>query len=203
MNRRFGARRTGIIALRSVLFAAIVLAVAATSQAAPRGGFGGGGGHFGGAPRAFAGGGRHFGGGFRGGPVYGGGRYFGGARFRGGGRFYGGRGYYYGRPRSFFSLGIGIGYPYYYPPVYEYYPEPYPVYVPAPAVTERIEITNEAPPGYYYYDPYCDRRFSTLDRYLDHLQDYDHDPIIEVIDKDTGTRARTYEYVKGDWTVRD
>ena|SRR5438105_4287739 len=102
-------------------------------------------------------------------------------------------GYYYPRyhywPRSYFSLGIGVGSPYYY---YD-----------SPVVVHRVRhiVIEDVPPaGCYYYDPYCDERFSCLDDYVDHLSDVDHEPILEVIDGE-GSCVNTYGYAGGRWSL--
>ena len=84
--------------------------------------------------REYGGGGRAY---ARGGPAYiGGGRtyaghggryYEGGAPCYGGARYLGSYGYPYVRPRRVMSFGIGLSAPYYRPPAYRYYVEPYPV----------------------------------------------------------------------------
>jgi len=194
--------------------------------------YSGGGGHGNGGGRSYGGGGRAYsGGGGRvysgggGGRVYtggGGGRVYGGGGGRvladhggriygGGGRYYGGGHYYYGggpryrgsygyryvRPRTFVSFGIGLGLPYYCPPAYRYYPVPYPV-----VVESGIDVTNEPPPGCYYYDPYCDREFDNLDDYTDHIDGQDHPRTIEIVRRSSGDRLRTLEFVGGYWSVR-
>lgn len=97
-------------------------------------------------------------------------------------------GYHYW-PRSYFSLGIGFGAPYY------AYDEP--VYVHR---VRRVVIEELPPAGCYYYDSYCDERFSCLDDYVDHLSEVDHEPILEVIDGD-GACLNTYGYVHGRWSI--
>jgi hypothetical protein len=185
----------------------------------------GGGGTYGGGGYAYRGGGRTYGGGgdaYRGsGRTYGGGGYAyrgggrtyggGGYAYRGGDRYYGGSGSYrvvrryagpyyrYYRPRTYVSFGFGLGAPYYhYPPAYGYYVEPYPVEVGSP-----VDVTNEPPAGCYYYDRFCDRRFSDLDDYTDHLESQNHLKTIEIVQDDSGDALRTLELVDGYWRVRD
>ncbi len=67
----------------------------------------------------------------------------------------------------------------------------------------RIAITNQPPAGYYYYDPYCEREFSTLDLYLEHLQGYDHAWLVEAVEIETGRPVHAYEYLGGRWVLQD
>ena len=172
---------------------------------------GGGGRTFWGGDRGFHGGGPAYGGSghmYRGGggPVYGGGSHsYGGGRCYSGARYFHGGGYRrpigyrYARPRSYFSLGFGTGLPYYCPPTYRAYVEPYPI---VREVVPQIDVENEPPAGCYYYDPFCDREFSTLDEYTDHIDTQDHAKTIEILRKDTGDFVRTLEFVGGYWSVR-
>ncbi len=177
---------------------------------------GGGGRGFDGGQRFRGDGGRGFDGGrFRGdgghGFVGGGTRYYGGGRSYGGYHYvaprysYGGvrvyrsYPYYYSRPHSFVSFRLGVGLPYYCPPAYRAYVEPYPVVVEPGA---SIEVDNYPPAGCYYYDPFCDRQFDNLDDYTNHIQDVDHPQTIDVVDKSSGDRLRTLEFVDGYWSVR-
>jgi hypothetical protein len=188
---------SGVSVKRAAWAALALVALLATTPSLAgaqfRGGHSTGGrGFVGGGARSYGGGARYYGGGTR--------YYGGGTRYYGGGAGYHGRPYYY-HPRSVVRLGIGFGF---YGPYYDpwYYPVPYPVYEPAPVVHEVV-ITDAPPAGCYYYDPYCERRFSSLDAYLDHLDSSDHDAIIEVIDRRSGDRIHTYEYSHRDWRVRD
>ncbi len=171
--------------------------------------YGGGGGHTygggGGGHTYGGGGGRTYGGG--GGHYYGGGgRYYGGVRYyRGGAGYYGPYGYRYSRPRTFVSFGIGLGLPYYCPPAYRYVVEPYPVVEHYPVDVESgrpIDVTNEPPAGCYYYDRFCDRQFSNLDDYTDHIESQNHENTIEIVQRDSGDRLRTLEFVDGLWRVK-
>ena len=205
MNGLVSVRGAGSAALRVALLAAMLMLAAGLSQAAPDGGraYSGGGGraYSGGGGRAYSGGGgRTYSGG--GGRAYsgGGGRtYGGGGRYYGGGRYRGPYGYRSMHPRTFVSLGIGPGLPYYYPPAYRYYVEPYPVEVESGT---SIDVTNEPPAGCYYYDRFCDRQFSNLDDYTDHLESQDHPKTIEIVQKDSGDGLRTLEFVDGYWSVK-
>ena len=141
-----------------------------------------------------------------GGPAYGGGgrsnwgdRYYGGARYYGGRGYRGPIGYRYARPRSFVSFGLGIGLPYYCPPAYRAYVEPYPG---VGEVGPQIDVENEPPAGCYYYDPFCEQRFSTLDEYTDHIDGQDHPKTIEIVRQGTGDRVRTLEFVGGYWSAQ-
>ena len=208
------AHGAGSAALRVVVVAAMLVLASATVQAAPHGGRGSGAGaHMqgGGGDRVYRdGGGRAYGGAYRGGEpgrayrggggyagrggaiVYGGGHYY-----RGGGRHWGSYGY--ARPRSYVSFGLGWGVPYYYPPAYAYYVEPHPAIVESGA---PVDVSNEPPAGCYYYDRFCDRQFATLDEYTDHVEHQDHARTIEVVQRSSGDRLRTLEFVGGYWEVK-
>lgn len=137
-------------------------------------------------------------------------------------RYRGGYGYRYSRPRSFLSFSFGV--PYYYPRPYVEYVEPYPVYEdphavivdpyvapesrrvePAPTVepgtSSSIDVTNEPPAGCYYYDRFCDKRFSSLDEYTDHLDKKDHPKTVEIIRNDSGEHVRNLVFSGEYWSV--
>ena len=227
MSYLVSVRGGGTTFRRVGLLAAMLILAAGTSHADPSGRTyrGGGGGWYGGGRAYRDGGGRSYGGG--GGTYWGGGgsgrsygggvRYrgdgggwFGGGRYYGGGHYYGGYhryGYRYSYPRSYFSLGFRFGAPYCYYPHYYYYPyyapsyayvEPVPV---APAPSVEIDVTNEPPSGCYYYDPFCDEQFSNLDDYTEHVMSHNHAKSIEIIERDSGHRLRTLEFVGGYWSV--
>jgi hypothetical protein len=155
--------------------------------------YNGGGGrtYSGGGGRAYSGGGgRTYSGG--GGYVYGG-----GTRYYGGRRYYGAPSYRYVRPRTVLSFGIGLGLPYYCPPAYHRY---YVEHVQVVSSTS-IDVDNYPPAGCYYYDPFCDREFSNLDDYTDHIEGQDHPRTIEIIVRNSGDRMRSLEFVDGAWRV--
>ena len=158
---------------------------------------GGGRTYSGGGGRTYSGGGRTYGGVER---YYGSSvRYYGGGGHYQGGGYYGSYGYRHLRPRAFISFGIGLGLPYYCPPAYRYRVEPYPVEVESGT---SIDVSNEPPAGCYYYDRFCDRQFSNLDDYTDHLDGQDHPNTIEVVREDSGDALRTLEFVGGYWSVK-
>lgn len=70
------------------------------------------------------------------------------------------------------------------------------------AYVPEIDVENEPPAGCYYYDPYCEREFANLDDYTDHLDAERHSNTIEIVDRDSGERVRTLEYVDGYWGVQ-
>lgn len=182
---------------------------------------GGGGGTRGGSP-AWGGGARYKGDGGRvwsgGGSGYrGGGSYdrgwYGGSRYtyRSAPRYYGGTSYYYGsdcyprstyyyrypRPRTYVSIGLGL--PYYCPMSYRH------VVVRRPVVSEyrdEVDVENLPPAGCYYYDPYCEREFSDLDSYTDHIDSEGHAQTIEIRYRDSGDYVRTLEFSAGYWVVQ-
>jgi hypothetical protein len=156
----------------------------------------------------------------------GGGRSYGGGRSHGGGWSYGGdgrargdvgsrhywggghggfRGYRYVYPRTYIGLGIGYATPYYdYVP--QPYAQPYPQYVEPNSVDSSpgggIDVTNDPPAGCYYYDPFCDQQFANLDDYTEHVESHDHAKTIDIIERDSGERLRTLEFVDGYWSVQ-
>jgi hypothetical protein len=67
---------------------------------------------------------------------------------------------------------------------------------------DDFDVTNEPPPGCYYHDGFCDREFSTLDDYTEHLQDRRHSETIDIIDRRSGDRLHTLEFVNGEWGPR-
>jgi hypothetical protein len=163
--------------------------------------YGGGGGrtYIGGGGRSYGGGSRIYIGG--GGPVYGGGSgCYGGVPYYSGVRYYTPYPYPYRyvRPRTVISFGIGLGLPYYCPPTYRSYVEPYPVEVES---SSSIDVENEPPAGCYYYDQFCDRQFSNLDDYTAHVDSQNHAKTIAIIRRDSGERLRTLEFVDGYWSV--
>jgi len=159
----------------------------------------------------------------------GGGGYYGGGYYRHGGWHGAGYPYYppygYYAPHAYISFGFGVPY---YAPVYGYpvyYPAPDVTttdatgppadaqapdsQTPAPSVetpalvdsTTSFDVTNDPPPGCYYYDRFCKRRFANLDDYTDHLQGQSHPATIEIMEKD-GTGMLELEFVGGVWRVR-
>ena len=63
---------------------------------------------------------------------------------------------------------------------------------PRSGVTFRFAISNVAPVGYGYYDPYCDRDFDSLALYAGHLSRCGHPRLIEVIDAGAGCPVASY-----------
>jgi len=191
---------------------ALVLGSFVSDAAAYRGGGGGGARFRGGAGFAH---GRGFGGSWSAGRRFGG---FGGFGYAPRVHLFTPIHRYY-RPRVSFSLGFGFGQPYYYdPPVVverDHYiiehddsatpSEPAPTRDPYmqrgnPAPSEDdFDVTNQPPAGTYYYDPFCNQQFSTLDDYTEHLQHKDHAQTIEIVDKRTGDQLHTLEFVNGEW----
>ena len=104
----------------------------------------------------------------------------------------------YGAPLHYYSPVHC--YPYY-SPVHCY---PYPVvhyYAPVPRFAFSIATSNVPPYGHYFYDPYCDLRFSSLDVYAGHLHRYRHPRLIRVIAVDTGYPVCTWRYRGGSWVA--
>ncbi len=130
---------------------------------------------------------------------------------------------HYYRPRLSFGLGLSFGHPYYdHPPVVVHRDR----YIiedddrddrardrdesirdrddrierdgTAPS-EEDFDVTNEPPPGCYYHDRFCDREFSTLDDYTEHIQRERHSQTIDILERRTGDRLHTIEFVNGEW----
>lgn len=69
-----------------------------------------------------------------------------------------------------------------------------------PAYAEPVSRDCVPEPAYYYYDPYCDERFSSLDIYLSHLHHGGRHPgIVRVIDAGTGDCVRVLRRYDGAW----
>jgi hypothetical protein len=60
-------------------------------------------------------------------------------------------------------------------------------------------LAHAAPAGFYYYDPYCDERFVSLEFYGGHLRHHHHPRIIRVMTVDSGECVRSYRYHDGEW----
>lgn len=138
--------------------------------------------------------------------------WYGGTRYyRSAPRYYGGSSYYYGsgwyprstyyyrypRPRTYVSIGLGL--PYYCPITYRR------VVVRHPVVSEysdEVDVENLPPAGCYYYDPYCQREFTDLDSYTDHVDSESHAQTIEIRERDSGDYVRTLEFSGGYWVVQ-
>jgi hypothetical protein len=114
------------------------------------------------------------------------------------GHFYYPRGFFhFGHAVRFFGgFSLGFYYPYYYYP----YAYPYPYgydYAPGPIT----ELTNTPPPGCYYYDPYGDVGFDSLDEYWAYMRTHNEPLVLEVIEERTDRVLRTFEYVDGRWVL--
>jgi len=60
-------------------------------------------------------------------------------------------------------------------------------------------LAHAAPDGFFYYDPYCDERFVSLEIYRTHLHHHHHPRIVRVIERDSGDWVHTWRYRDGDW----
>jgi len=67
---------------------------------------------------------------------------------------------------------------------------------------DDVDVTNEPPGGTYYRDRFCNQNFSTLDDYTEHLQSKHHSQTIDIIERDSGQRVRTLEFVDGLWQAQ-
>jgi len=56
-----------------------------------------------------------------------------------------------------------------------------------------------APDYYYYYDPYCHERFSSLDAYADHLDHWGHPAWVRVTDGNSGRCVGARYWQDGRW----
>ncbi len=68
--------------------------------------------------------------------------------------------------------------------------------------SDELDVENEPPAGAYYRDRFCNRTFSTLDDYTEHLDNEHHSQTIDIIERDSGKRLRTLEFVDGYWQVQ-
>lgn len=83
-----------------------------------------------------------------------------------------------------------------YSPGYVYAPR---YHAPRSGVTISFRLTNVAPSGYDYYDPYCERQFNSLDVYVTHLHRHSHPQVVQVIDEDYGYPNYAYGRRGGSW----
>ena len=60
-------------------------------------------------------------------------------------------------------------------------------------------LAHAAPDGFAYHDPYCDRRFVSLEIYRTHLHRHHHPRVVRVIEIDSGHCVDTWHYRDGDW----
>jgi hypothetical protein len=61
-------------------------------------------------------------------------------------------------------------------------------------------ITHAAHADHYYYaDPYCDLRFSSLRAYDSHFAHHHHPRVVHVVEIRTGDWVDSYRYHHGDW----
>jgi hypothetical protein len=63
-------------------------------------------------------------------------------------------------------------------------------------------VTNEPPAGCYYYDRFCDRQFSNLDDYTNHL-DSQITRNDQIVNQDSDDTLRTLGFVDGYWVSSD
>jgi hypothetical protein len=65
-------------------------------------------------------------------------------------------------------------------------------------------ITRAAQADHYYYaDPYCDLRFSSLDAYHSHVGHHRHPTVVHVVEIRTGDWVDSYHYDHGNWRYYD
>lgn len=60
---------------------------------------------------------------------------------------------------------------------------------------------SSRPAGYYYMDPYCNTRFSSLGAYHDHCRMHHHDVVVRVIHENSP--GRVYQDYDKDWNGDD
>lgn len=130
---------------------------------------------------------------------------YGSLGYRGGisGRSWSGGGYRGGyatyRYRSYWAPRYDYGVRYRYPVRYSYYyPRRFHSYF-GPSFGISFVLTNFPAAGYYYYDPYCDESFDSLELYYDHFHSYHHPRVIEVISIDGGDPIGSYCWRGGEW----
>jgi hypothetical protein len=66
----------------------------------------------------------------------------------------------------------------------------------------QADVTNDPPAGCTYYDRFCDRQFSNLDEYTEHVESQNHPKTIEIVRGDSGGRLRVLEFRGGYWNVQ-
>jgi hypothetical protein len=59
------------------------------------------------------------------------------------------------------------------------------------------------PPAYEYYDPYCHRRFVSVEAYDEHLSYHRHPRSVEVVEVHSGRCVDTLDWRDGDWRSRN
>ncbi len=64
-------------------------------------------------------------------------------------------------------------------------------------ISGGFSIGNQPPAGSYYFDPYCDLPFASLDLYSDHISAYGHPWRVQVIAARSGYPVSTYGYRGG------
>lgn len=62
-----------------------------------------------------------------------------------------------------------------------------------------IAHAGSPPPDYYYWDPYCERRFASLEVYRGHFGRHHHPRVVRVIEVDSGRCAYSYRWHEGAW----
>ena len=95
-----------------------------------------------------------------------------------------------------------------YDPVRSYYPvrsysvryyHPGRAFAPRPRFSLSVAIGDFPPDGCYYYDPYCEESFASLDIYLDHIHRHHHPRVFQVIAIDGGYPVSSYCWSDGGW----
>ena len=66
-----------------------------------------------------------------------------------------------------------------------------PAYSPGPACAPA--------PAYYYYDPWCHERFTSLGFYQSHFYHHHHPRVVRVVSVETGACVDTYGWHDGNW----
>ena len=67
-------------------------------------------------------------------------------------------------------------------------------------------VTHAAPPvevGYAYWDPYCEDRYASLDRYEWHLRHCNHPRMVRVLDARSGECVGSEVWRDGRWCPQD
>ena len=67
----------------------------------------------------------------------------------------------------------------------------------------RFSISNFAPADCFFFDPFCDRRFDSLDLFLSHCDRFDHPRVIEVFSFERRGPLGSYFWDGDGWERED
>jgi len=127
---------------------------------------------------------------------------FGGPRFDGrhDPRFFGGFRGGFVQPREFFRPRFFGGFRHDFDRPRVFFPPPF---FHRSRVFLRFSISNYAPADCFFFDPFCRRRFDSLDLFLSHCDRFDHPRVIEVISFEGGGPLCSLFWDGGGWERED